>query len=220
MNPRIYVMGPFSSGAGLHDVTSGNNGFNGVAGFPAGAGYDRATGWGSVDMANFVSAYTSNSLSSPSPTPTPTPTPNPTPTPGPTPTPTPIVPTPTPGPAPPPGADPFLLNSSQGNPAVDVKNTTAETTIFTYSIPGNTMRAAGRLHLSFDGDILDNIGTASTTIKVYFGGTLVLNGTLTNGPSAVRDTVKGFVDITNLGAANSQYVSGYWIQGQGVETLS
>jgi len=77
------------------------------------------------------------------------------------------------------------------------------------------MGAAGRLHLSFDGDILDNIGTASTTIKVYFGGTLVLNGTLTNGTNTVRNTVKGFVGITNLGAANSQYVSGYWMQGQG-----
>jgi hypothetical protein len=77
------------------------------------------------------------------------------------------------------------------------------------------MGATGRLHLSFDGDILDNIGTASTTIKVYFGGTLVLNGTLTNGPNAVPDTVRGFVDITNLGVTNSQYVSGYWLQGQG-----
>ena len=78
------------------------------------------------------------------------------------------------------------------------------------------MGAAGRLHLSFDGDILDNTGgNATTTIKVYFGGTLVLNGTLTNGTNTVRNTVKGFVGITNLGAANSQYVSGYWMQGQG-----
>jgi xanthomonalisin len=39
----------------LHDVTSGNNGYNGY-GYNAAAGYDNTTGWGSLDIAKF-SAY-------------------------------------------------------------------------------------------------------------------------------------------------------------------
>lgn len=36
----------------LHDVTSGNNGYNGY-GYKAAAGYDNTTGWGSLDIAKF-----------------------------------------------------------------------------------------------------------------------------------------------------------------------
>jgi xanthomonalisin len=36
----------------LHDVTSGNNGYNGY-GYNAATGYDNATGWGSLDIALF-----------------------------------------------------------------------------------------------------------------------------------------------------------------------
>ncbi|WP_430390994.1 protease pro-enzyme activation domain-containing protein [Dyella sp. 20L07] len=36
----------------LHDVTSGNNGYNGY-GYSAKAGYDNTTGWGSLDIAKF-----------------------------------------------------------------------------------------------------------------------------------------------------------------------
>ena len=36
----------------LHDVTSGNNGYNGY-GYSAATGYDNATGWGSLDIALF-----------------------------------------------------------------------------------------------------------------------------------------------------------------------
>jgi hypothetical protein len=39
---------------GIVDVTSGNNSFAGVTGFDAGAGYDLASGWGTIDAAKFV----------------------------------------------------------------------------------------------------------------------------------------------------------------------
>ena len=42
--------------AGFHDVTIGNNGYNGLPGFNAGPGYDQATGWGTVDFAVFANA--------------------------------------------------------------------------------------------------------------------------------------------------------------------
>jgi pseudomonalisin len=88
MNPRIYQLAAAQelSGAGapdngFRDVTSGENGFNGVSGFPAGSGFDLSTGWGSVDAATFAAAYASSETPTPTPTPIPTPVPTPTPTP-------------------------------------------------------------------------------------------------------------------------------------------
>jgi subtilase family serine protease len=68
MNPQIYQLAAAQelggSGApdnGFRDVTSGDNTI-GVAGFEATIGFDLATGWGSVDAAKFVIAYTSAGL--------------------------------------------------------------------------------------------------------------------------------------------------------------
>ena len=58
LNPTIYSLANQNlAGSGFRDVTSGSNGFNGVSGFTAGADYDLATGWGTIDVATFVSAY-------------------------------------------------------------------------------------------------------------------------------------------------------------------
>lgn len=78
LNSRIYQLGAEHSGAttGIRDVTSGNNAFNGVAGFSAGPGYDKASGWGTVDMGLFVPAYLGKSVGGPTPTPTATATPS------------------------------------------------------------------------------------------------------------------------------------------------
>jgi subtilase family serine protease len=59
LNRRIYQLGAEADGAttGIRDVTLGNNSVNGVAGFFAGPGYDKASGWGTIDMSIFVPAY-------------------------------------------------------------------------------------------------------------------------------------------------------------------
>jgi len=59
LNQRIYQLGAENDDAttGIRDVTSGNNSFNGVSGFSAGPGYNKATGWGTVDIGLFVPAY-------------------------------------------------------------------------------------------------------------------------------------------------------------------
>ena len=74
LNSRIYQLGAKNSSAatGIRDVTSGNNAFNGVAGFSAGPGYDKASGWGTVDMGLFVPAYLGKGVGGPTPTATPT----------------------------------------------------------------------------------------------------------------------------------------------------
>jgi len=57
INPRLYALGPLGAAAGIRDVTEGNNGYNGAKGYAAVPGYDQATGWGTPDIAGFVSAY-------------------------------------------------------------------------------------------------------------------------------------------------------------------
>src|SRR6476646_6906790 len=62
-NPIFYAMArnQFSGGIAVyHDTTSGNNSVPGVVGFTAGAGYDLATGWGSVDASNLVNFWNNN----------------------------------------------------------------------------------------------------------------------------------------------------------------
>jgi subtilase family serine protease len=63
-NNVLYSMAraQFAGGSAVfNDITSGNNSVPGVAGFNAGAGYDAATGWGSVNAANLVNGWNNNS---------------------------------------------------------------------------------------------------------------------------------------------------------------
>ncbi len=82
LNPRIYALAKAGLAAsGFRDVTTGNNNFNGVAGFSADVGFDLTTGWGTVDIKTFAHAYAAGATPSPTPTSRPTPTPTATPTP-------------------------------------------------------------------------------------------------------------------------------------------
>jgi subtilase family serine protease len=57
INSMLYNdLGPDPVASGLVDVTTGNNTAFGVTGFSAGAGYDVATGWGTIDAGRFVPA--------------------------------------------------------------------------------------------------------------------------------------------------------------------
>ncbi len=60
VNPALYKLGALStqpkSSAGLVDITIGNNSFGGVTGFNAVTGYDLASGWGTINAAEFVQA--------------------------------------------------------------------------------------------------------------------------------------------------------------------
>src|SRR6266566_8869387 len=74
----------------FHDVTSGTNLF-----YPATAGYDEASGWGSPDIYNIARDVAGGVTPPPTPTPSPSPSPTATSTPSPVPTGT-TTPTPTP----------------------------------------------------------------------------------------------------------------------------
>jgi subtilase family serine protease len=58
LDPALYKLGALGDPAmsGLRDVTRGNNSFHGVKGFRATKGYDKATGWGTPDIAILVPA--------------------------------------------------------------------------------------------------------------------------------------------------------------------
>jgi subtilase family serine protease len=101
-NPALYALfNAQSSLSPFHDITAGNNLF-----YPAGTGYDMASGIGSPDVNNMAQDLAALGSGSGTPTPTPpTPSPSPTTTPVPSPTlsPSPTSPpSPSPSPTPPP----------------------------------------------------------------------------------------------------------------------
>ena len=103
-----------------------------------------------------------------------------------------------------------IYDRSIGNPAVDVVNTAAETTIYSKSIPGNTIGIDGALRILVEGDYLNNTGGAGTVqVKFKFGGTTVLDtGALGFGGSANRTPITFDVLLGNLGVTNAQRVRG------------
>ena len=56
LNPALYALAAHGYGpsTGLVDITTGNNSFGAVTGYDAGAGYDLASGIGTVNGAKFV----------------------------------------------------------------------------------------------------------------------------------------------------------------------
>jgi len=58
LNPLLYTLGAGRRAGrnGIVDVTAGDNGFQGVAGYPAGPGYDLASGLGTFDGTKLVDA--------------------------------------------------------------------------------------------------------------------------------------------------------------------
>jgi subtilase family serine protease len=67
INPKLYALGGLGGVAGLRDVTSGNNSFNGVTGFSAGVGCDQATGWGTLASMGARSVIGERELRTPGP---------------------------------------------------------------------------------------------------------------------------------------------------------
>ncbi len=68
-NPALYALAAKQANAGpavFHDVTSGNNSVPGQSGFGSGAGYDLATGLGSVDATMLVNHWSDVTAPTPS----------------------------------------------------------------------------------------------------------------------------------------------------------
>ena len=61
LTPRLYQIyaNKAEYASAFHDITAGNNSFNGVTGYSAGPGWDAATGLGTPDVHNLVTALAS-----------------------------------------------------------------------------------------------------------------------------------------------------------------
>jgi len=60
IHATLYSLGARQLDAGgsvFHDITVGNNSIDGVAGYSAGPGFDLASGWGSLDVAQLAAAW-------------------------------------------------------------------------------------------------------------------------------------------------------------------
>lgn len=92
----------------------------------------------------------------------------------------------------------------------DIVNLATEQTVFTQSIPGNTIGIHGALLIFLEGDYLNSSGSSKTlTVKVTFGGTTVwgsISGTFTTGANHVPIMLHGL--LANEGAANVQRFAG------------
>lgn len=97
------------------------------------------------------------------------------------------------------------------NASVNTFNTTtAETTIYSYTIPANTLGANDEIYTRILNHYLNNTGSArGYVIKVKLGGTTVINFDTTTffGSNSAKRLVKVDIYISSLGATNSQYVT-------------
>jgi hypothetical protein len=74
-NPALYQAAATDYATYFNDVTSGNNAFGGLSGYPARAGYDMASGLGSPKGAPLAAALCGSTWTPPAPAPAPTATP-------------------------------------------------------------------------------------------------------------------------------------------------
>ncbi|HEX5403668.1 MAG TPA: hypothetical protein VFX16_15360 [Pseudonocardiaceae bacterium] len=57
VNDAIYRLGPRGTQAGITDMATGGNAIPKAPGFAAHAGFDVATGWGTIEASRFVPAH-------------------------------------------------------------------------------------------------------------------------------------------------------------------
>lgn len=92
----------------------------------------------------------------------------------------------------------------------EVVSTVAETTVYTFSVPGGTLGTTGRLRLTLLGDILDNAGGPGVvTLRVKYGGTVAWVHNFSPGATnANRRSVWLQVDIAAQNSTSAQVAGG------------
>lgn len=100
---------------------------------------------------------------------------------------------------------PILLDRDMAE--AEVVNTTTETTVYSYSVPGGTLGTTGILLLKFAGNWLANSGTPLLTVRAKLGGTVIGVSNYAGvgiANDADRAAFTGEVLICANGATNSQ----------------
>lgn len=86
-------------------------------------------------------------------------------------------------------------------------NTSAETAVYTFSVPGNTLGTTKTLHCSLIGDLLQNSGASDKTysLKVKYGATTIFTAVQTNTiTGANRGAIVLDVELTAAAATGAQ----------------
>jgi hypothetical protein len=102
----------------------------------------------------------------------------------------------------------------------DIVNTTAETDLYSFSVPASTLGTTRSLRLLIDGDQLNNSGSTDTvTLKIKYGATTLYEDTATYVTNATRISWKFIITLGNTTATNAQYVSaGFFASTRGGAT--
>jgi hypothetical protein len=115
----------------------------------------------------------------------------------------------------------WALKSAKYSTLIDIVSSVTETDLLQasgYSIPANTLGINGDARALLLGDYLNNTGGNTTlTLKVYWGGTLVINtgASFSVGTSATRRPFQIQLCLANDGATNVQFINGFGILGVG-----
>jgi hypothetical protein len=96
---------------------------------------------------------------------------------------------------------------------IDIVNTTTETDLYNFSVPGATLGTTGGLRLHLLLDYLNNTGSnRQATIRIYLGSTLICTFTDTMGFSADRAAMIIEAWVFAKGATNSQIGMGRFMK--------
>lgn len=95
---------------------------------------------------------------------------------------------------------------------LNIASTAAETTLYTFSIPANTLGANGSLVLELGGDYQNTSGSnRDLTLRVKFGGTTLFSDIRSGLTStAALAAWKLTLTLQNLNATNAQHLNGRW----------
>lgn len=91
--------------------------------------------------------------------------------------------------------------------AQDVVSTVAETTVYTFSVPGGTLGTNRTIRLSLIGDVL-SAAARTLTLRVKYGATTVLTAAVTLGAVGARGQMTFVGELTALNATNAQVAKG------------
>lgn len=98
--------------------------------------------------------------------------------------------------------------------AVDVDNTTAETELFSYTIPAGTLSVDNAVKLDLGGDLLSNGGGAiNFTWRVYLGGTVIWRDTISIGVDVDRAPWWFTLTLAAKGSDAEQILAGFGMIG-------
>jgi hypothetical protein len=100
---------------------------------------------------------------------------------------------------------------------LDVVNTTAETTLYSVTVPANELGANGSCFMDIWGDALGTAGGSHfVTVRLKFGGTTHLNWAVDYVNVTARVGVHMRSGVINQGATNAQLVVGQFSTTQAV----